>query len=164
MLGVELSDGRRELLPGCAPLTAPEDAATFLSRRAPPKLPLLSLNSRVLLRCLQRLFVKLPVQVHFLVGLPIHSCSQSEGPSGAGRSAKAAARRPLASHRVSPENVHVCLVLFAKDDPEFLFSKVASLWRSARGKSARILCSVCWRIQWRAFWLVYAGYLQSLNR
>lgn len=37
------------------------------------------------------------------------------------------------------------------DDPEFLFCKVASLWRAAKGKSARILCSVCWRIQWRVF-------------
>ena len=56
---------------------------------------------------------------------------------------------------------HASWDCFAEDDPEFLFCKVASLWRAAKGKSARILCSVCWRIQWRAF-LLNAGYLHSM--
>ena len=163
MLGVELSDGRRELLPGCARLTAPEDAATFLSRRAPPKLPLLSLTYGFCSAAYSGFLLNSLFRYTFWWVFPSIRAANRRARLAQEDLPKLPRVDPW--HRiVSPENVHVCLILFAKDDPEFLFSKVASLWRSAGGKSARILCSVCWRIQWRAFWLVYAGYLQSLNR
>eukprot|EP00931_Biecheleriopsis_adriatica_P049874 TRINITY_DN28859_c0_g1_i1.p1 TRINITY_DN28859_c0_g1~~TRINITY_DN28859_c0_g1_i1.p1 ORF type:complete len:1375 (+),score=210.90 TRINITY_DN28859_c0_g1_i1:32-4156(+) len=37
------------------------------------------------------------------------------------------------------------------DDPARLFDRCAELWRHQKGKSARIMQCVCWRIQWRLF-------------
>ena len=108
------ADARRELLPCAVPATgqadAPEDAAGFLSRRALNPCPGQPLPPPS--KVCSAAFGFFPVQVHFLVGLPKYSCSQSESPSGAGRSAKAAERRPLQSHHVRlrlSRVVHVCL-------------------------------------------------------
>eukprot|EP00930_Biecheleria_cincta_P035016 TRINITY_DN24126_c0_g1_i1.p1 TRINITY_DN24126_c0_g1~~TRINITY_DN24126_c0_g1_i1.p1 ORF type:complete len:1366 (+),score=195.29 TRINITY_DN24126_c0_g1_i1:71-4168(+) len=37
------------------------------------------------------------------------------------------------------------------DDPQQLFKRCSELWRSQRGKSARIMRCVCWKVQWRLF-------------
>ena len=79
----ELSaDARRELLPCAVPATgqadAPEDAAGFLSRRALNPCPGQPLPPPS--KVCSAAFGFFPVQVHFLVGLPKYSCSQSESP------------------------------------------------------------------------------------